>query len=870
MVNALGGGALTVGSSGNGGAVVLNGAGTYTGPTTISSGTLKLGINGAIPSASAVTVNTTGAGGLDLNGHDETLNGLLTLGGATAASQPIVATGAGTLTLGSNVTYLSANNPLGALISGNLSLGSADRTFTIGDSTTALIDTLISAAISGAGGLVKDGAGTMELTGANTYTGPTTITNGILQANDNAGLPGAGSPGGGSNLRLPGGILQSDGSAPVTFSRALGTGPTQVQWSSTNRNGGFAGGGAKLTVNIGGNTPPDTLLWSGANFVSYPNGQLLLSSASATAEVELRNNMNLAGMSASRIIQVGDNANSAGDFATISGVITNGILEKGGAGTLKLTAGNKYAGGTAIGGGGALQAVDGVGLPTASYLQINGGVLESSGAFSRALGGGAGKVFWTSDGGFSAAGGKLTVTLAGTPSPLVWASTANFIGANTLIFGSVTADSEVEFTHDINLNNAGRTVQVTDDLFTNGDFATLSGVISSTTPGLGSLTKTGSGLLRLTGANTYSSNTVISAGVLEAVDGIGLPFASNLQLGGGVLQSTGTLARTLGTSGGSTVQWSSSSGFAAGVSKLTVNLNSGAALTWTMASFVGANALIFGSTRAGTEVEFQNAINLNNAARTIRVNDNPSTTADFATLSGIVSSTTPASGLLTKTGAGILRLTANNTYAGTTTISLGTLLVNGTTAGQDNYSVTATTPATGTAAGATLGGTGVVGLASTKAVTLTGLNANNLAMIAPGDAAALGGIGTLTVQGDVNMGNYSALQIDADPVLGADRLNVNGCLFLDSSGSQVLTSVGTNAALYVAGSLGSAIGTNVIVRYTSSCLGKFDKVYYNGALVPDPENGGIGVYKLVYGALNNDAIRLVLTVTRKGTVYSIR
>ncbi len=113
----LGYGGMTLGGSGT---VILSGANTYTGPTNITGGTLRLGDGG-----------TTGS----LNP-----NSLISVGiGATFQ------------------TNRSDDIVQGTAFSG--------------------------AAISGAGGLNKSGAGKLTLTAANTYTGPTTISAGTLAFN---------------------------------------------------------------------------------------------------------------------------------------------------------------------------------------------------------------------------------------------------------------------------------------------------------------------------------------------------------------------------------------------------------------------------------------------------------------------------------------------------------------------------------------------------------------------------------------------------------------------------------------------------------------------------------------------------------------
>src|SRR5262249_48811719 len=83
---------------------------------------------------------------------------------------------------------------------------------------------------TGTAGLVKEGAGALRLTAANTYNGPTTVTGGVLRANDGQGLPAAG------NLTLDGGVLESAG--PAGFTRTLGTAGGQVQFGAGG--GGFS------------------------------------------------------------------------------------------------------------------------------------------------------------------------------------------------------------------------------------------------------------------------------------------------------------------------------------------------------------------------------------------------------------------------------------------------------------------------------------------------------------------------------------------------------------------------------------------------------------------------------------------------------
>src|SRR5947209_2419590 len=71
---------------------------------------------------------------------------------------------------------------------------------------------------AGANGITKSGAGVVFIQGTGTYSGPTTVTQGVLRANDGGALPTA------SALLLNGGALELNAS---TFARNLGTGAGQ-------------------------------------------------------------------------------------------------------------------------------------------------------------------------------------------------------------------------------------------------------------------------------------------------------------------------------------------------------------------------------------------------------------------------------------------------------------------------------------------------------------------------------------------------------------------------------------------------------------------------------------------------------------------
>jgi fibronectin-binding autotransporter adhesin len=175
-------------------------ANTYTGDTTVKGGTLVLGktaginaiagnlvigdetgadtvrLNAAnqIIDTASITINSSGF--LNLNNFSETIASVFMSAGS-------ISTGTGTLTFGGNLT--GKTNAASATITGNLNLGGTARTFNIADGL-ATVDMLIGASIAN-GGLIKTGAGTLVLSGPNTYSAGTTVSNGTLRVNNTSG-----------------------------------------------------------------------------------------------------------------------------------------------------------------------------------------------------------------------------------------------------------------------------------------------------------------------------------------------------------------------------------------------------------------------------------------------------------------------------------------------------------------------------------------------------------------------------------------------------------------------------------------------------------------------------------------------------------
>jgi len=449
----------------------------------VQSGSLK--VNEAM-TASSLTYSggTFDLGGQNLTVGDMTLSQSLDMGaGALAASNSITLNGAA-LTVSNAVS-----TPALTIASGNVagpSITADAYAFTdvnyAGDLTDGTgASTLIIGENASADHLVK-------LTGAsNTYTGTTTVRRGFLEVDADAGNLGDGKLIFQAYRWDYATVLQTSGDFSRTINAADG-----VYWQDA---GGFAATDASLTVTLarGDANAALPLDWSSGDN-GFHGTTIHMNSPTSTASVELTNDIEIDSTTACQVY-VYDNPATDTDVAILSGDITrdgtnNRNLRKFGDGTLVLTGTNDFGTGWLQIQGGSVRAEDGVGLPTAAVLYLQGGTLETSaaltgGTFTREIGSGSGQVYWNGSAGFAAHGGALTVTLTpagGLPGgQLTWggtgSNTTGFNGKN-LVLGSRTANEVVTLTNPIDAGNSNRDMYLYDNPYSDADRGVLAGDVT--------------------------------------------------------------------------------------------------------------------------------------------------------------------------------------------------------------------------------------------------------------------------------------------------------------------------------------------------------------------------------------------------------
>jgi autotransporter-associated beta strand protein len=756
------------------GSLSLSGSNSYGGTTTLSAGTLDAGSDSAFSSGqlnfNGGTLTASGGGTRTLAntvlvGANVAIGGAndLTFSGAfsEAGSRTLSITNTGTTTFANTFTLAASNQ-------------TATMTINVdGASGGAIISGVVqNGAGSGPDSLTKSGAGNLILSGANTYTGTTTVTGGTL-ALSGAGVISTG------NLNLNGGVLATQG----TFSRALGANGNQFQFGSAG--GGFAAYGGALSVSLSGSQT-----WGSTSRFLQSGSSLILGSSLADNVVDWTSNFSLG--SAARTITVNDNVNSANDYAKISGVISSsnssGALIKDGDGLLVLSNANTYTGSTTVNDGTlSLQNASALGSGSAATTVNSGGTLQLDGvsvARSGTLtlnGDGNGSGALRSVNGANTYTGNITLGSA--------ATIASGTAGNLFTVGTWTVNSVAMGTNTLTVDGAGD-IKIKANL--NG---TTGGFVKN---GTGTTTFNGDG-------NSYTGTTTVNQGtlVLDTLNNA-VPdnaILGNLVIGNGtgaansvkVLYGTGSASNKIANTSQITINSDGKldmngdrNGNADTVGALVfygghVDTGSGGLLTITEDVTTHANS-------ANQAAVIDGHLDLNGATRTFTV-ENGGLASDLTV------NATINSGSFIKDGDGKMTVTSSNSYTGTTQVSHGILNI------QDSNALGANR------GGDVAGGTTVADGAAlqlekntanlaigNEALNLSGSGYNNA------DGALRNISGDNSLAGTVTLGANARINTDAG------SLTVTG----DFTGTSQTLTVGGASNTILSGAIGT--GTGGIVK----------------------------------------------------------
>ena len=707
----------------------------------LGSGTVTVD-SGASLKIDSTTTKITVGNNLNIVGSGisgETNTGALLVDGLIDLTGKITISGDTTITKN---YYISGNSgPAGDYgdFTVNVSSGNAIENTNAADSETVTFNIvgnskgkiILEDAISLAGassGIIKQGYGELQLKSAdNSYSGSLTISQGSVRLSGSGALPS------GSSLVMNGGILYLDNSSNLTLSSLSGNSTSSL-----------------ISLNSDGSS--QTLTIGDSNNTTY--------------------------------------AGRISDYAMTNDYLT---VEKVGTGTLTLTGNNTWAGGSQISAGKIEIGNDGS-LGTGT-ITLNGGTLSSNSTTARTLDE-AIAISASSILGDATNTGKITLS-----------GNSTFSGTNTL-----TANSDIELSGSVDLGSATQTFSVA-----SGKSATLSGAISS-----GAISKSGDGTLIISADNDYASGTTVSAGTLR-VSGSGDLGTGSLTIGASgsldlrntlsvasleisgagsgnritngdadgttanlTVSGTSTLNGAVNTDGtqtysgtttlgsdvsltGSTVSLAAISG---GTNALAISGNldlSGAASSLTTLSVSGTSDIGADVTTTGTQSytgtttvsASSTLIGTEISAAAIALNDDLEIrNSNNSTLASVISGT----GALTKSGSGALTLRGVNTFDGDLTVSAGTLYA-GLAADSGNQVIENNVTVSGgtLSGGATIGGNVTVATAN----------------LAPGNS-----IGTLTIDGNVTLGDNSTTTIEfndttSDKVVVSGNITLAGALVLE-------------------------------------------------------------------------------------------
>ncbi|MEK0445813.1 MAG: hypothetical protein RLZZ399_1134 [Verrucomicrobiota bacterium] len=681
----------------------------------------------------ALSLNKRGTGTLTLSGSNSFTGATVLSAGSLNLGSANALAGGGSITFAGGVLQWSSSTPsdLASRIKNSVSGAVSIDTNGLSAASNGGIDA------SNTVGFTKNGAGTLTLSGVNTYGGATTLNAGTLRLGSTSGLSSS------TTLTINNSAVLDLNANNATIANFTGGSATGLV-----TDGGVGSGTSTLTVS-NFTTSPSILFADGptrklALAVSNPNGMPVFGNVGNT----FSGGLTLLGSGSGTRLSIVSNTTVGSPGAIVSSNLGRGTITIGQAATDK--AGIIMGTGVTLANAVTFNTRLGTDRPG---IRIDSGTVELSGVVTAAL---ADATFSSNATGAVILSGRVTgasglrlentfgtaivatlnntgtandyagnTTIEGTKGTLILGAAhqiPNGLGAGNVVVGGTLRLGG--FNETINgLSGAGVIDGVTGTpTLTVGDndaTSTFSGTLLNTAGTL-ALTKIGAGTLTLTGTNTYAGVTTVAGGTLA--------LGSATALGSGDLRFTG------GT------------------------------LRYTASSLADLSSRISNSTGAV-------AIDTNGLDLTLGGGLAASNIGGFA-----------------KLGAGSLILTGTNAYAGDTSVLGGTLVVSAA----GNFS--SNTINVGSAGRLVLPGTGYN---FTQGQTLRGSGTidGSLTMAAKStlrldNTAALG---ALTVNGDLSLNGTIRLRLGA-PLMdasGSDVLRVNGALTLGLSASVKLLDNGS-------------------------------------------------------------------------------
>nr|WP_240154413.1 autotransporter-associated beta strand repeat-containing protein [Comamonas sp. Tr-654] len=624
--------------------------------------------------------------------------------------------------------------------------GALDLVNGTGGTASVVTDTGVSAQIAtnitGTGKLTKSGAGTLILSGSNSYSGGTVLSAGTLAVRSDSAL-------GTGNLVLGSGTTLVADSFPPSLNNALvtnGVSTLQVSVSRLTLGGDISGAGGLIKTGSG------TLVLNGSNnmlgnFNLIAGGLIIgnglaLGSGSLVTSSGTTLDASLPGVTVDNNVVINGDLTFLGNRdMSLGGVISGtGNLIHNGGNALNLTGASTFDGTLTLKGG-TLRLGQNTSLGNAQLNVTGAATLQSAANISVANAVDLGAmltVVGSNDlnlGGVVTGAGNLrksgtgTLTLSGnnqarTGDTEVDNGTLRLGHANALGSGKLNVNgiATVESSSALTVSNA---VDVSGVMTVGGsNDLTLSGVLS----GSGGLTKAGSSTLTLGGVNTFDGTYQVSAGRLVSSVVTGLGASSQ------------------------------------------VNVASGATLQIVQGGSIG-------------RLDGAGAVQLD--------------AGNFSVGAGSFGGAFSGSGSLVKTGTGILRLNGNSTHSGSTTVNGGVLLVDGLLgSGSVTVNSGAYLSGSGTMAGAvSVVDGGHLSLASGSVMSLGSLVLNNdsnvdvaLAAAIPGAAGLANVAGNLTLDGKLNVSNAGGFGAGVYRLFDYGGLLTNNGLVIGTTPNGVLTS----------------------------------------------------------------------------------